>query len=68
MFKKYRFSLLFIALTFLINWLLIGLFLALGEGWSSAATPAVLVAYMFGHANRRTGSCYAACPVKGTGT
>ena len=47
MFKKYRFSLVFIALTFLINWLLIGLFLALGEGWSSAATPAVLVAYMF---------------------
>ncbi len=47
MFNKYRYSLLFIALTFFINWLLIGLFLALGEGWNSTATPLVLVAYMF---------------------
>ena len=47
MFKKYRFALLFIALTFLVNWLMFGLFLTWGEGWNSAATPVVLVAYMF---------------------
>ncbi len=47
MFNKYRYPLLFIALTFFINWLLIALFLALGEGWNSTATPLVLVAYMF---------------------
>jgi membrane protease YdiL (CAAX protease family) len=47
LFKKYRFALLFIALTFLVNWLMFGLFLTWGEGWNSAATPVVLVAYMF---------------------
>ncbi|CFX42964.1 CAAX amino terminal protease [Syntrophomonas zehnderi OL-4] len=47
MLRKYRYALIFIALTFLINWLLIGMFLALGEGWGSTATPVVLVAYMF---------------------
>lgn len=47
MFKKYRFAWLFIALTFLVNWLMLGLFLTFGEGWNSAATPVVLVAYMF---------------------